>query len=122
MTTTPALMILLTSSSSETLTLKSCKVTGSSSASSLDLPKTINRGTYGGLGFPSSATPYNVEWTYTPDGGSTLLTFNTVLNGPTGLTVTPSETGKNASAWQLGEGPSLSKEGWLIRYYYAPKS
>lgn len=120
MATTAALMILLTNSSSQPLTLKSCKVTGSSSANSLDLPKTMTRGTYGGLGLPSSETPYSVEWVYTPDDGETLLSFTTSLSGPTGLTVSPSETGANASAWQLGEGPSLTKEGWLIRYYYAP--
>jgi hypothetical protein len=122
MTTTAALMILLTNSSSQPLTLISCEVTGASSPKSLDLPKTMNRGTYGGLALPSSETPYSVKWVYTPDGGETLLSFNTSLSGPTGLTVSPSETGPNASAWQLGEGPSLTKEGWLIRYYYALKS
>lgn len=121
MTTTAALTILLTNSSSQNLTLKSCKVIGSSSASTLKLPETLTRGTYGGLGLPSSETPYSAEWVYTPDDGNTLLSFITSLNGPTGLTIIPAETGHDARFWQLGEGPDLTNEGWIVRYYYAAK-
>ncbi|WP_417668412.1 hypothetical protein [Roseibium sp.] len=122
MTTTAALMILLTNSSSQPLTLKSSKVNGSSSAKSIDLPKTLNKGTYGGLELPASDTPYTAEWVYTPDDGKTLLSFTTSLSGPTGITITPSDTGSSASKWQLAEGPTLTKDGWSVRYYYAPSS
>ncbi len=122
MSTTAALMILLTNSSSQTLTLQSCEVTGSSSAKTLDLPKTLERGTYGGLGLPASDTPYSAKWVYSPDGGATLLTFRTSLDGPRGLSVWPSESGKDAVIWQLAEGPDLTSDGWVIRYYYSLKS
>ncbi len=122
MTNTPALMILLTNSTPQELSLVSSKVTGSSSASSIDLPKTIDRGTNGGLSLPGSTTPYSVEWTYTPDNGSTLLKFITSLSGATGLTINPSETGSGASSWQLGESPEITNDGWIIRYYYSLKS
>ncbi len=74
------------------MTLVSAKVIGSSSTNTVDCPKTFGHGTYGGIGTPSSTTPYQVLWTYTPDGGQTLLNFSVSLsNGPDGNSDRPVE-------------------------------
>jgi hypothetical protein len=66
---TAAMLILLTNGKSQSLTLTSAKITGSSSASKLDLPPTLTQGTFGGYGTPASTTPYQATWSYSPDGG-----------------------------------------------------
>ncbi|KZL24965.1 hypothetical protein PsWM33_02332 [Pseudovibrio sp. WM33] len=118
MSNTSSLSVLLTNSSSEALTFVSSKVTGSSSTGSISLPKTVTRGTYGGLGVPASDTPYTVEWVYSPDGGATHLSFTTKLNGEDGIIIIPNESGPLAGSWQLGEHPERLGNGWLVRYYY----
>jgi hypothetical protein len=69
MADTAAMLILLTNGKSQNLTLTSAKITGSSSASKLDLPPTLTQGTFGGYGTPASTTPYQATWSYSPDGG-----------------------------------------------------
>jgi hypothetical protein len=118
MADTSALWILLTNMKSQPLSLVSAKVIGSSSANKIDLPTPINQGTYGGLGVPGSTTPYEVVWTYSPDGGKTLLTFDVKLNGPKGITITPSKSGPHAGDWNLGEQPHPYPGAWLVRAYY----
>jgi hypothetical protein len=97
----------------------SAKITGSSSASKLDLPPTLTQGTFGGYGTPASTTPYQATWSYSPDGGATLLTFTCSLSGSRGIQIVPSKTGPAAGNWVLSEEPRLDRDAWLIRFYYA---
>lgn len=119
MADTAALWILLTNSKNQALTLVSSKITGSSSTSKLDLPPTMGQGTYGGLGTKPSTTPYEATWTYTPDGGKTLLTFACKLSGPKGIQITPSKSGPHAGDWTLAEQPQVEPNAWLVRFYYS---
>src|SRR5258708_34552893 len=96
---TAAMLILLTNGKSQSLTLTSAKITGSSSASKLDLPPTLTPGTFCGYGTPASPTPYQAPWSYSPDGGATLLTFPCTLSGSRGIQIVPSETGPAAGNW-----------------------
>lgn len=116
---TAALWLLLTNQKNQPLTLVSAKVIGSSSTKTITLPSPVGHGTYGGLGTPASTTPYEVIWTYTPDGGQTLLTFEIKLSGERGITIIPSKTGPHAGDWTLGESPSIEPGAWLVRCYYS---
>ena len=115
---TAAMLILLTNGKSQNLTLTSAKITGSSSASKLDLPPTLTQGTFGGYGPPASTTPYQATWSYSPDGGATLLTFTCSLSGSRGIQIVPSKTGPAAGNWTLAEEPRDDRDAWLIRFYY----
>jgi hypothetical protein len=118
MADTAALWILLTNMKNQPLTLVSSKVIGSSSATKIDLPSPIGHATYGGLGVPGSTTPYQVTWTYSPDGGQTLLTFDVKLSGPKGITIIPLKSGPHAGDWIIGEEPHPYPGAWLVRAYY----
>ncbi|MBI2738346.1 MAG: hypothetical protein HYX38_17595 [Rhodospirillales bacterium] len=119
MANTAELWMLLTNGKNQALSLVSAKVIGSSSTNKVDCPQTLGTGTYGGIGTPASSTPYQVLWTYTPDGGQTLLNFSVSLNGPMGLQIVPSKSGPHAGDWTLAESPRLIQQGtWLIRFYY----
>lgn len=119
MANTAELWMLLTNGKNQPLTLVSAKVIGSSSTNTIDLPKTLGHGTAGGIGTPASTTPYQVLWTYTPDGGQTLLNFSVSLNGPMGIQIVPSKSGPHAGDWTLAESPQLIQQGtWLVRFYY----
>lgn len=111
---TAAMFMLLTNQKSQSLSLVSSQVVGSSSTSKLPLPQKLDRGTYGGYGTEASTTPYQVIWSYSPDGGNTLLNFNCSLVGATGITITPTKTGPDAANWGLAEGhPAWTRErGW----------
>ena len=113
---TAAMLILLTNGKSQNLTLTSAKITGSSSASTC-LP-TLTQGTFGGYGTPASTTPYQATWSYSPDGGATLLTFTCSLSGSRGIQIVPSKTGPAAGNWTLAEEPRYDRDAWLIRFYY----
>ncbi|HEX3982734.1 MAG TPA: hypothetical protein VHX12_03480, partial [Acidisoma sp.] len=79
----------------------------------------LMQATYGGLGTEVSTTPYKALWSYSPDGGKTLLAFECDLSGPRGLTIVPTKTGPAAGQWTLGEEPHLAPEGgWLVRFWY----
>ena len=99
--------------------LVSANVIGSSSAKSIYLPPQVGHGTYGGLGTPASTTPYQVVWTYTPDGGHTQLTFNIRIVGERGISITPSKSGPQAGNWTLSESPQIEPGAWLVRCYYS---
>lgn len=118
---TLALFIVLTNQTSQPLTLISSQVIGSSSESELNLPQQLGRGTAGGYGCEASTTPYQAIWTYSPDGGQTLLNFDTSLNGPRGITITPTISGPQANDWLLGEVPRKEPDAWIIQYVYQPK-
>src|SRR5258708_3069524 len=109
---TAAMLILLTNGKSQNLTLTSAKITGSSSASKLDLPPTLTQGTFGGYGTPASTTPYQAIWSYSPDGGATLLTFTCSLSGSRGIQIVPSKTGPAAGNWTLAEEPRYDRDAW----------
>jgi hypothetical protein len=119
---TKAMFIVLTNPKSENLSLVSCKVIGSSSTSTLDLPKTLGRGSAGDYGTGASTTPYQVIWSYSPDGGQTLLTFDCKLSGATGITVVPSKTGPDADNWVLAESLRFEATAWIVQFYYSPKA
>ena len=119
MADTAALWLLLTNQKNQPLTLVSSKVVGSSSTNKIDLPSPVGHATYGGLGTPASTTPYEVVWTYTPDGGQTLLTFTIKLVGQKGITITPTKSGPHAGDWTLGESPYPKPGAWLVRCYYS---
>ena len=57
---TKGLLIVLTNTKSQSLSLVSSKVIGSSSNSKVDLPQTVGHGTLGGYGTDASTTPYEV--------------------------------------------------------------
>lgn len=119
MANTAELWMLLTNGKNQPLTLVSAKVVGNSATNTVDCPKTLGHGTYGGIGTPASTTPYQVLFTYTPDGGQTLLNFSVSLNGPMGIQIVPSKSGPHAGDWTLAEEPRLVQQGtWLIRFYY----
>jgi len=113
--------ILLTNNSNQQLTLISSELIGSSSASELNLPQTIGGGsTAGGYATPASQTPYQAIWSYSPDNGATLLTFECSLAGPDGITIVPSQTGPEANNWVIGESPSLNEGVWVVQFSYSP--
>ena len=118
-----ALWLLLTNDNKKTpppiLTLVSAKVIGSSSVKTIYLPPQVGHGTYGGLGTPASTTPYQVIWTYTPDGGQTVLTFDIRIVGERGISITPSKSGPQADQWTLSESPQIEPGAWLVRCYYS---
>ena len=116
---TAALWLLLTNQKNQTLTLVSAKVIGSSSTNKIILPPSLAQATYGGLGTPASTTPYQVIWTYTPDGGQTALTFDIRLVGERGISITPSKSGPQAGNWTLSESPQIVPGAWLVRCYYS---
>lgn len=116
---TAAMFMLLTNKKSASLSLVSCEVIGSSSTPSLHLPQTLGYGTAGGFGTEASTTPYQVIWSYSPDGGPTLLNFNCSLVGQRGITIVPTMTGPEAGNWVLGEEPRLEQGAWLIRFFYS---
>lgn len=118
MANTNALWIVLTNNKDQKLTLISSKVIGSSSTSKVDLPATMDRATYGGLGTDASTTPYEVLWSYSPDGGKTLLNFSVKLSGAKGITITPSKSGPGAGSWVLSESPQIAPGAYLVRFYY----
>src|SRR5262245_19569921 len=119
MADTAELWMLLTNGKNQALTLVSAKVVGNSKTNTLDIPKSLGHGPIGGIGTPSSATPYQVLWTFTPDGGHTLLSFSVSLNGPMGIQIVPSKSGPHAGDWTLAEEPRLVQQGtWLVRFYY----
>jgi hypothetical protein len=113
------MLIVITNQKSQTLSLISSKVVGSSSQSKLDLPPTLTRATFGGYGTDPSTTPYEATWSYSPDGGKTLLNFDCKLNGQKGITITPTKSGPDAANWVLGEEPRIEPGTWIVRYYYS---
>jgi hypothetical protein len=118
MADTAGLLILLTNQTSQDLSLVS-----SSPPSVHFLPQLPGNSTEGGIGHSRSSTPYQVTWTYSPDGGSTSLVFNCNLNGPNGISIAQAKTGPNAGQWALSEGPQkLDEYTWLVRYYYSAHS
>lgn len=122
--TTAALAILLTNNNStQQLTLISSELVGSSSSSVLDLPQMIPGGsTAGGYGTQASKTPYQAKWTYSPDNGNTLLSFECNLSGKNGITIIPSKTGPEANNWVIDESPSLEQGTWVVRFSYSPST
>ncbi|MFH1299689.1 MAG: hypothetical protein ABIK07_01415 [Planctomycetota bacterium] len=117
---TAAMDFLLTNNSTQKLTLISSSLIGSSSASTLDLPKMIpGNSTAGGYGTEASKTPYQALWSFSPDNGKTLLSFECNLSGPTGITIIPSKTGPAAGNWELSEEPALEEGTWVVRFYYS---
>src|SRR5262245_54653767 len=71
---TKPLLFVLTNQKSQALTLISEKVVGQNGK--LDLPQTLGHGTIGGFGLPGSPNPYEALWSFSPDGGKTLLNFD----------------------------------------------
>ena len=116
---TKGLLIVLTNTKSQSLSLVSSKVIGSSSTSKLDLPQTVGHGTLGGYGTEASTTPYEVLWSYSPDGGKTLLNFDCKLTGPKGITIIPSKTGPEAPNWLLSEVPRFEPGAWIVQFGYS---
>jgi hypothetical protein len=115
------MLILLTNNKDPNTVCKlvSATIVSSSSEKNLNLPPQMQRGTYGGYGTDFSATPYVATWVYTPDNGPTQLSFECRLDGPRGLTITPTKTGPTAGNWLLGEEPHIEPNGaWLVRFYY----
>jgi hypothetical protein len=121
--TTAGMDILLTNNGTQQLTLISSNLTGSSSSSQLVLPQTIGGdSTDGGYSTMASRTPYQAKWSYSPDNGKTLLSFECNLSGPKGITIIPSQTGPEANNWVLGEAPSLVEGVWVVRFSYSPST
>jgi len=116
---TKAMFIVLTNQNSQPLSLVSCKVVGSSSSSKFDLPPTLTHGTLGGYGTDASTTPYEALWSYSPDGGQTLLNFDCKLSGQRGITITPSKSGPQAANWKLSEAPRFEPGAWIVQYVYS---
>ncbi len=116
--TNSGINILLTNGLSTQLTLASSSITGSSSQQQIALPPSMLRGTYGGYGTDASTTPYTATWSYTPDGGETLLSFTCAITGRTGITIQPSAAGPQADQWALSEEPSFDGTTWTVRFYY----
>jgi hypothetical protein len=116
---TKAMFIVLTNQKSVNLSLVSSKVIGSSSTPTLDLPKTFGQGSVGGYGTGASTTPYQAIWTYSPDGGQTLLTFDCKLSGSRGITIVPSQTGPQAANWKLAEALRFEPTAWIVQFYYS---
>lgn len=118
-----AMGILLSNDSSQTLTLISSELIGSSSASALDLPEKLPGGsTAGGFKTPPSNISYQALWTYSPDGGQTLLSFTCKICGSKGITIIPNKTGPQAANWELSESPDLEEGMWVVRFYYSDPS
>jgi len=119
MSQTFGMSVLLTNNAVTPLTLVSSTIEGSSSQSSVSFPKKVVAGsTEGGFGCESSTTPYKVTFSYSPDGGSTLLTFTVSIAGNKGLTIDPSKTGPNAAKWTIGESPSIEENLWVVVFIY----
>ena len=116
---TKAMFVVLTNQKSQALSLVSCQVKGSSSHSKFDLPPTLTHGTLGGYGTDASTTPYEALWTYSPDGGKTLLNFDCKLNGARGLTIVPTKSGPDADNWVLGETPRYEPGAWICQFFYS---
>lgn len=114
MADTAALAILLTNQKSQELSLVS-----STPPAVHFLPKLPGYTTEGGIGHSVSATPYQVNWTYSPDGGATRLVFNCSLNGPNGISINHAKAGPKAGEWNLSESPQKHDGTWLIRFYYS---
>jgi hypothetical protein len=110
--------IYLVNNSSEKLNLISSSLTGNSNANNLtNLPQTIPSGTTTAFltVAPASDTSYTAVWTYSPDNGATLLTFNCFIAGSSEFdcNITPSMTGTSAAYWLLAEGTPI----WTFYYY-----
>ncbi|MET1256298.1 hypothetical protein [Aliikangiella maris] len=120
---TSPMSIILTNNNGVNLSLISCEITASSAEKELKLAPTIDGySTDGGYGTPASRTPYQVKWTYSPDGGSTLLTFDCRLSGESGITIIPSKSGPLAEQWIIGESPILDRGIWIVRFSYSAAS
>lgn len=116
---TSALAILLTNNATRPLALIKGEIKGSSSTPVIDFPKVIPGGsTDGGFGAKASTTPYQVSFTYSPDDGETLLTFECDLSGRSGITIIPSKKGPEANNWFLSESPRLEGGVWVVQFFY----
>jgi hypothetical protein len=114
---TPAMAILLTNNNTKELLLFKYEVIG---PTLVTLPQKISGGsTDGGYGTKASDAPYQVKWSYSPDNGKTLLTFDCSLSGPNGITITPSKTGPEAGSWNISESPVIEDGIWVVRFYYS---
>ena len=114
MADTSALLILLTNQKSQELSLVA------SAPPSVQFPKKLpGNSTAGGFGHARSPSPYDVSWTYSPDGGASRLIFNCSLNGPNGITIAQAKTDPQSGQWSLSEGPQkLDEYTWLVRFFY----
>jgi hypothetical protein len=119
MAETKPMFIVLTNQKSQPLSLMSCKVVGSSSPNKFELPPTVGHGSLGGYGTDASTTPYEALWSYSPDGGKTLLNFDCKLNGEKGIQIVPSKTGPDAGNWTLGEQPRFEPGAWIVQFFYS---
>ena len=115
---TASLHMLLTNRSAQALELMSSSIVGNSNIKKLPVYKQISSGATTGGYVPGSDSPYTAEWSYSPDGGKTLLSFRCELSGPRGITIIPSKSGPGAGNWALSEEPKWSEGEWYIRFFY----